>query len=454
MQTLLEEIDTALSTLDPSDPITECPASVLALLPSQPDPLVALAHSKLHTFPFDSVPVCWRRLYTDASIAKAVAVVKNGIARLARDRASRGDAEGKRRSCGGDSLTHEAVEDVWVDEVVKSLDMASIMAGAAGREEMVERLLATLQVHLDDSQPPPNKRRKLSRERNSFPVAKHTASSRIPLIQHPFQASIAPSMQAFEAHMKTTQPLLIEEALTHWPAMHERPWSSPSYLLEKTFGGRRLIPVEIGRSYTDADWGQSIISFREFMEKHMMAEEAADASNLGYLAQHDLFAQIPELRNDIAVPDYCYAEPPPMKAAKKDTGLADAGKDKEVKQLEEPLLNAWFGPAGTVSPLHTDPYHNILCQVVGKKYVRLYSPEQTDKLYPKGVEGGGVDMSNTSEVDAEAPAEELDAEFPLFREAEYVEAILGEGECLYIPVGWWHYVRSLSVSFSVSFWWN
>jgi len=45
-------------------------------------------------------------------------------------------------------------------------------------------------------------------------------------------------------------------------------------------------------------------------------------------------------------------------------------------------------------------------------------------------------------------------QFPLFKDAKYVDCILEAGECLYIPVGWWHYVKSLSVSFSVSFWWN
>jgi hypothetical protein len=32
--------------------------------------------------------------------------------------------------------------------------------------------------------------------------------------------------------------------------------------------------------------------------------------------------------------------------------------------------------------------------------------------------------------------------------------ILGPGEMLYIPRHTWHYVRSLSVSFSASFWWG
>lgn len=445
LQSCLQHTISAISKIDSSDPIAECPASVLALLPSNPDPLIVLAHSRLHTFPFDSVPVCWRRLYTDASVAKAVTLIEKSL-----KLSDRHDPCQEQRQLSGTNATADGnmAMDGWVDEVVRVLDMAAIMAGAAGRNDIIEQLLSSLQNHLGEDEPSQRKRRKLERERASFPVAKNMEHSRVPSISYSVQSSIAPSMQAFETYMKTAQPLRIKDALTHWPAMHERPWSNPGYLLEKTFGGRRLIPVEIGRSYTDAEWGQSIITFKEFMEKYMMSE-APDANRLGYLAQHDLFSQIPTLRNDIAVPDYCYTVPPDLKLQ----GSAAISKPS-LPLLEEPLLNAWFGPAGTVSPLHTDPYHNILCQVVGKKYVRLYSPDQTDKLYPKGIEEGGVDMSNTSEVDAEATAEVLNVKFPLFQRAGYVETILHEGECLYIPVGWWHYVRSLSVSFSVSFWWN
>jgi len=99
------------------------------------------------------------------------------------------------------------------------------------------------------------------------------------------------------------------------------------------------------------------------------------------------------------------------------------------------------------------------------EYVRLYAPNQIPRLYPRGVDDQGINMENTSQVDISAfrkladaaPHEEIHAlrdEFPLFEEAEYVEAILWPGEMLYIPLGWWHYVESLSTSFSVSFWWN
>ena len=136
-------------------------------------------------------------------------------------------------------------------------------------------------------------------------------------------------------------------------------------------------------------------------------------------------------------------------------------------RLDAPAENAWLGPAGTITPLHTDAYHNLLCQVVGRKYVRLYSPFQTARLRPRGVEGG-VDMGNTSAVDVgvaegwDAGSDREDVEdeegrpdgWAWFRDVPYVDCILGPGDTLYIPIGWWHYVRSLTVSFSVSFWWN
>lgn len=255
------------------------------------------------------------------------------------------------------------------------------------------------------------------------------------------------SLSQFEKHLKSQQPHVITNALNEWPAFGEHPWEDSSYLLSKMLGGRRLVPVELGRSYLDEGWGQKIMTFKEFLDTYLLNPK--DPS-IAYLAQHDLFKQIPVLRHDVVIPDFCYTNPPPPAP-----GTSLHGSD--IRSLDEPLLNAWFGPSGTISPLHTDPYHNILCQVVGKKYVRLYSPEQTTSLYPMEVENG-IDMRNNSRIPVERVEMNLGAEndedFPMFDDVTFVETILHEGECLYIPVGWWHYVRSLTTSFSVSFWWN
>jgi len=405
----LEEL---ISPLD-NDPIQRCGQDVSNQLLKSPDELIRLSHEKLHVFPFKDVDACWRRLYTDASIAKALFMIK---AHLSEDHTSA----------------------TWLDDVVHALDMALIMTGAPLREKMVAALLDRLQQFTLDERPP----RKRRKQENAFPVKQF----REPEVKFSIARS-AISIQAFEGHLSKAIPLVITGALEHWPALHDRPWSNPSYLMDKTLGGRRLVPVELGRSYTDEGWGQKIVPFGEFMDSYVLDPQG---EKLGYLAQHDLFAQIPSLRNDISIPDLCYTDPPPLP-------LWSSVAQNKIPHLEEPLLNAWFGPAGTISPLHTDPYHNILCQVVGKKYVRLYSPDQSENLYPRGIEEG-VDMSNTSRVPLEQVEmnleDDTDGEFGQFTEAKYVETILNEGESLYIPVGWWHYVRSLTVSFSVSFWWN
>jgi lysine-specific demethylase 8 len=108
-------------------------------------------------------------------------------------------------------------------------------------------------------------------------------------------------------------------------------------------------------------------------------------------------------------------------------------------------VNAWLGPGGTTTPLHTDPQHNLLCQVLGRKYVRLYGPECGPALRP--CESGLTTNSSRLELDDAADAAAASA-------LPFLEGVLSPGASLFIPPGWWHYVRSLSPSISVSFWWS
>ncbi|KAK3714272.1 hypothetical protein LTR37_007858 [Vermiconidia calcicola] len=424
----------------PNETIHLCGLAPLKIMEDRPDEVLALAHEKLHTWPYRIVPTCWRRLYEDASLSKAAELLREQAD------ASRGGGAKRRRIEVKDEGQHAAPSD-WFAEIVKTLDMGISLSGAPGRSSTFEAVFQQLENHLEE-------KGKSGIPKNFSIRPPRPLETEHPIVRQPR----ALRFQEFQTHLDAlTTPLIIPGALSHWPASQQ--WQDPSYFFQMTLGGRRLVPVEVGKSYTDEHWSQTIITFRTFMEDYLLSKEPKD---VGYLAQHDLFTQIPALRADITIPDYCYTTPPDTdEAASRTAGLSTA------PQLDEPLLNAWFGPKGTKTPLHTDPYHNILCQVVGYKYVRLYAPSETTNLYPCGVDDKGISMENTSQVDVShvrnrslGASTDLDAQrelkkkFSKFADAKFVEGVLAPGECLYVPLGWWHYVESLTTSFSVSFWWN
>jgi hypothetical protein len=436
-----------------------------AFVLSRADDLIELAHERIYMYKPADVRACWRELFRAATWIKVTALATR-------------DSWGEKKPGSLKPFSKEIL-----DGIVTAIDMALIIAGHPMKEEEQEHIkslfdsLESIDIQGGSTSLPvmsanqfpcnteefaPSKRRKLHETTSSdrFPVF----DIFVPPIKNPAPRVSDLSLSSFESHMLHPQdqslgpePLIIQNAIEHWPARTDRSWNNQSYLMAKTIGGRRLVPVEIGRSYVDEDWGQKIIPFKEFMEKYMLADPKSLDTKTGYLAQHDLFKQIPNLRKDIAIPNYCFA----------DTSLPHPSSPLAKEHAAVPILgatslNAWFGPAGTISPLHVDPYHNILAQVVGRKYVRLYAPKYSANLYPRGMEEG-IDMNNTSQTDV-AVLEGWDGteedklaareQFPEFENAEYEDCILEEGECLYIPLGWWHYIRSLSPSFSVSFWFN
>ena len=117
--------------------------------------------------------------------------------------------------------------------------------------------------------------------------------------------------------------------------------------------------------------------------------------------------------------------------------------------------------------------------MAGYKYVRLYAPSETPYLYTSATDNDGKTNSNDGHAAGEAlgsgAVDETNASasryerrvnvsgvgnvekadlvtFPLFANAQYTEAILRPGDSLYMPAGTWHYIRSLSASMSINFW--
>ncbi|KAM4531441.1 lysine-specific demethylase 8 [Odontesthes bonariensis] len=320
------------------------------------------------------------------------------------------------------ALCRENPSEDEILQAVRTCDMGLLM-GAAIMENILQTLVRILQSEFrktakdeDESEHVEVKRAKI-------------VSPRVPSIKEELAISRikCPSLESFNTnYLIPLKPVILERIVDHWPALNKHPWSI-DYL--RSVAGCRTVPVEMGSRYTDVDWSQTLLTVNEFIDRYILnkVQTSQDGvKTLGYLAQHQLFDQIPELKEDIRIPDYC---------------CLGEGDEDDI------TVNAWFGPAGTVSPLHQDPQQNFLAQVVGSKYIRLYSPEDTDKLYPHQSQL----LHNTSQVEVENP----DAErFPEFAKAPYLECVLQPGDVLFIPVKHWHYVRSLEVSFSVSFWWS
>ena len=214
------------------------------------------------------------------------------------------------------------------------LDMVIVVAGAPKREEIVFRLIKLAQNRLP-LPTPTSKRPRLS----------PPSSIESPYILRPIpRLSTPPPFETFASLLD--RPFIISGGCKHWPALTDpaHNWRSMDYLREVA-GRGRVVPVEKGKHYSDQNWTQEIIPFESFL-RHIESTSDSSGETL-YLAQHDLFRQFPELSKDIEIPDYVYSAP-------------ESTFEGYVPPSHEEgyIMNAWFGPGGSISPAHTDPYFN------------------------------------------------------------------------------------------------
>lgn len=202
---------------------------------------------------------------------------------------------------------------------VERLDMSIIVAGAAGKLDLILDLIEAIQKDYLPLSPFGSPTFHLN-EISTIHVP--TASKAVVQLASP------PSLHTFQQKC-SKQPFVLRGYIQDWPALNEHSWSSPQYL-DKVAGRGRVVPVEVGGDYRTEDWGQRIVPWHEFLQ----------LSPDVYLAQHDLFRQFPALRNDIVVPDYAYAS---LSAP----GYSPPSNDDQL------VTNVWFGPASTYSPAHT-----------------------------------------------------------------------------------------------------
>jgi ribosomal protein L16 Arg81 hydroxylase len=203
-------------------------------------------------------------------------------------------------------------------------------------------------------------------------------------------------------------------AMGDWPAMTR--WNAAE--LKRRFGDR-VVSLQANRD-SDANYEvnmnrlRSQMTFGEFVD----ITEAGETNNY-YITAYNADANreaLKEMWADIVpFPEYLRDDP------------ANRGF-------------LWFGPKGTVTPLHHDLTNNFMAQVRGRKLVRLVAPYDLPNVYNHRHCYSSVDLD----------AIDYDR-FPQFRGVTVTDVEIGPGDLLFLPVGWWHYVRALETSITMTF---
>lgn len=203
------------------------------------------------------------------------------------------------------------------------------------------------------------------------------------------------------------RPGLIKGAMADWPALAR--WT-PDYLAETI--GDAVIEYQGGRADAQdyevrKERHRKRAPFRQFIDL------VRAGGNDAYLTASNSATNGPALG--------------PLTA---DLGHLDAYLTRAPGML-------WIGGMGAFTPLHFDLTNNLLAQISGTKRVILIPPSQTQRL----AHTAHV-FSDVRDVTDEARLRL----YPQARDAVRYEVLLTPGDALFIPIGWWHQVRSESFS--------
>jgi hypothetical protein len=319
-------------------------------------------------------------------------------------------------------LRAEALSDAWrawvAENALLGVQREVLLDTLAGQG--VPRAVALRELEVILSSPILRGARRAARRARRYQLLERLERETALLAGAPMTVERRSRLSAEELHERyyaSGTPVVITDVLEPWPAVSR--WS-PAYFKER-FGDVEVL-VTTGRGAdpaADAHYREhsTPVRFGDFCD----LVERSGPTNDFYLIANNLNSEKEELA--------------PL--------LGDLGASHPYLRDERSgnRVLFWFGPAGTVTPLHYDTRNVLFCQVFGRKKVTLYprfEASLTDELH---------DFVYSS-VDPERP--DLDA-FPELEHVRHYEVVLGRGEGLFMPVGCFHHVRALEPSMSVAF---
>lgn len=211
------------------------------------------------------------------------------------------------------------------------------------------------------------------------------------------------------------RPLIITDVATQWPAVSR--WT-PDYLKARI--GAREVEYQGGRDLNadyerDKDRHARVGPFADFIDR-----VAQTSGNDLYLTAYNS-----RLNAEALAPLW------------DDIGHLDDLMTREPAQARGMM---WIGPAGSYTPPHHDLTNNLLIQIVGRKRVALAAPSASPRLYNDRHVFSRIHDLTAIDLSRHPGAEGV----------AVVEVDLEPGEMLFLPIGWWHQVRSLDFSVSIT----
>jgi hypothetical protein len=231
------------------------------------------------------------------------------------------------------------------------------------------------------------------------------------------------------------KPVVITDAIDQWEAASK--WTFEFF---RTTYGSDLATAWLGRGGAAAKL-TSLSTYIDHLDKpwelpglwidkngNPLSTSPEPGNSPPYLLGWYALRQHPELYNDISPAPYFVCD---LVAALSPTirRVLEWTSEREYSAI-------YIGPAGSLSALHRDYWntHGYLAQIQGRKRAILFSPEDSEFLY-------------RGKVDPEVPDFRR---FPLFEQATAYECVLEPGDTLLTPANWWHHVRGLESSITVS----
>ena len=259
-------------------------------------------------------------------------------------------------------------------------------------------------------------------------------------------------------------PLVVRGALRDWPPLKR--WGAAAL---RRRAGTRAVPVRVraeaatgesgegggggGESGEGGEGGEGgeeggAAIFGDVMRMQAYSTESTSLAQLldelakprprWYGARLPVAELLPELLEDVAGAEASQAMPARLAAA----CFGPAQRSNPV---------CYVGAGGQATPLHFDPYENLLCVVEGAKHLSLFHPADAPLLSPAGERNTACVYSRVDVSTAAAASRQHGA----FARAQPHVATVRRGDLLYLPLGWWHAVRgSQECNISVNFWFD